>query len=207
MQYAVHMGRSLVAEHPSVEPSPNELPQRARLLVAMVQAVAEHGYEGASVADAVRLAHVSRSTFYELFASKEECLLAAYTTGYGVLDRRIDEAVRSAGDWREMLRLGFRAYLEALASDPLFARVYLIEGRVVGDERDRVLRRFADRYARTFALSPLPVPPHEVLILLAAGVHELACARVRSGGDVRDLEDILMGCAVRLVGEREGSWT
>jgi AcrR family transcriptional regulator len=201
------MERSLVAEHPGVSPQPEQLPPRARLLVAMVRAVAEQGYEGASVADAVRLARVSRTTFYELFASKEECLLAAFTVGYEVLEQRIDDAVRGARDWQEMLALGFRAYLEALESDPLFARVYLIEGHVVEAERDRVLRRFADRYAQTFARSPLPVPPQEVLMLLAAGVHGLACARVRSGADVRDLEATLIGCAVRLAGEREGPWT
>jgi AcrR family transcriptional regulator len=199
--------RTLIGEHPGLAPLLTERPQWARLLEAMVRAVAEKGYEQASVADAVRLARVSRSTFYELFASKEECLLAAYRAGYEVLEQRIDTAVRGVSDWREQLRLGFRTYLETLEGDPLFARVYLIEAYVMRDERERVMRRFADRYARTFALSKHPVPPQEALILLSAGVHELACTRVREGAGVRDLEDTLVGCAVRLVGEREGSWT
>jgi AcrR family transcriptional regulator len=158
------------------------------------------------VADAVRIARVSRGTFYELFESKEACLLAAYRTGYEVLEQRIREAVREARDWREELRLGLRAYLQTLEQDPLFARVYLLEGQVLWAEREEVLRRFAARYARTFAKSGRPVPPRDALYVLAVGVHELACARVRQGKAVLDLEDVLVGCAVHLTCEEE-PWT
>ncbi|HEY2769701.1 MAG TPA: TetR/AcrR family transcriptional regulator [Solirubrobacteraceae bacterium] len=200
------MPDSLVASHPDIAPLLNFRPQRARLLEAMVRAVAEKGYEQATVADAVRLARVSRGTFYELFESKEACLLAAYRVGNEVLEERIDVAIRDAGDWRDEMRLGLRAYLLALDQDPVFARVSLIEASVVWSERDAVLRRFAARYGKTFAKSGRPVPPDEALYLLAVGVHELACSRVRAGEGVLGLEDILVGCAVRLVCKEE-SWT
>jgi len=198
------VGDSVVGSHPELAPLPG---QRARLLEAMVRAVAEKGYDAATVSDAVRLARVSRGTFYELFASKEACLLAAYRAGYEVLEQRIREAVRGAADWREELRLGFRAYLRTLEDDPLFARVYLIEGHVVAEEREAVLHRYADRYARSFAKSGHPVPPFEALFVLAVGVHELACARVRQGRGVLDLEQVLVSCAVRLAGDKEEPWT
>lgn len=201
------VGESLVGSHPELAPLPGDRSQRARLLEAMVRAVAEKGYEAATVADAVRLARVSRGTFYELFASKEACLQAAYRTGYEVLEQRIREAVRDAADWREELRLGFRAYLRTLEQDPLFARVYLIEAHVVAEEREQILRRFADRYARTFAKSGGPVPPRDALFILAVGVHELACSRVRKREGVRDLEPLLVGCAVRLATDQEEPWT
>jgi AcrR family transcriptional regulator len=197
---------SLLASHPEIAPLLSERPQRARLLEAMVQAVAEKGYEAATVSDAVRLARVSRGTFYELFDSKEACLLAGYRVGYEVLEERISSAVREATQWREELRLGIRAYLQTLEHDPLFARVYLLEAEVVWAERDEILDRFARRYAKTFAKSGRPTPPLEALNLLAVGVHALACARVRAGKGVLDLEDILVGCAVRLV-TKEESWT
>jgi AcrR family transcriptional regulator len=196
---------SLIASHPRIAPLLTDRPQRARLLEAMVRAVAEKGYEAATVADAVRLAKVSRGTFYELFASKEACLLAAYQAGYEVLEQRIDAAIRGAADWREELRLGIRAYLQALSEDPLFARVYLIEAQVVPAEREAVMHRFAARYAHTFAKAGHQ-PPIEALYLLAHGVHALACDRVRSGEKVEDLEPILVGCAMRLNGE-ETQWT
>jgi AcrR family transcriptional regulator len=197
---------SLVASHPRIAPLLSERPQRARLLEAMVRAVAEKGYEAATVADAVRLARVSRGTFYELFESKEACLLAAYKVGCEVLEERIRTAIRDATDWREEMRLGIRAYLLALEQDPVFARVYLIEAQVIWSEREAVFWRFASRYAKTFARSGRPVPPPAALYVLATGVHELVCTRVRKGESVLDLEDTLVGCAVRLAAEEE-PWT
>jgi len=180
--------------------------QRAKLLEAMVQAVADKGYASATVADAVRLARVSRGTFYELFESKEACLLAAYRLGNEVLEERITALVQDAGDWREELRLGVRAYLQTLEAEPMFARVHLLESQAIAAERETVMRRFAARYGKTFAKSGRPVPPDDALYALAAGVHEVTCARVRRGEGVTDLEDTLVGCAVRLTCKEE-PWT
>jgi AcrR family transcriptional regulator len=197
---------SLIAQHPSLGPLLTERVQRAKLLEAMVQAVADKGYANATVADAVRLARVSRGTFYELFDSKEDCLLAAYRLGTEVLEERVAAAVRDAADWREELRLGLRAYLRTLEEEPLFARVYLLQAHIVPEEREAVIRRFAARYGKSFMRSGRPVPPDEALYALAVGVHELACTRVRRGEGVRDLEDIVVGYAVRLVAQEE-PWT
>src|SRR5450631_3424006 len=142
---------SLITDHPSVGPLLTERVQRAKLLDGMVRAVAEKGFASATVSDAVRLARVSRGTFYELFESKEACLAAAYRLGCEVLEQRVTDAVREAADWREELRLGIRAYLHTLEQEPVFARVYLLEWPAVGGERDAALGRFAARYGKTFA--------------------------------------------------------
>jgi AcrR family transcriptional regulator len=196
------MAGSLVTAHPELEPLLSERPQRAKLLDAMVRVVAEKGYEAATVADAVKLARVSRGTFYELFESKEACLAAAYRLGLDVLAERVSEAVREASDWREELRLGLRAYLHTFDEEPIFARVYLLEWAPVAAERDAAIRRFARRYGRSFVRGGGEVPA-AALYVLAAGVHELACAHVRAGGRATDLEDVLVGCAVRLAIKEE----
>jgi AcrR family transcriptional regulator len=198
------MAGSLVTAHPELEPLLSERPQRAKLLDAMIRVVAEKGYETATVADAVRLARVSRGTFYELFESKEACLAAAYRLGLDVLAARVSDAIRDAADWREELRLGLRAYLRTLDDEPLFARVYLLEWAPVPAERDAAIRRFARRYGASFTRAGVAVPD-EAAYLLAAGVQEVAHAHVRSGGRAIDLEDVLVGCAVRLAaGPTEG---
>jgi AcrR family transcriptional regulator len=197
--------RSLVTAHPQLEPLLSQKPQRAKLLDAMVRVVAEKGYEAATVADAVKLARVSRGTFYELFGSKEACLAAAYRLGFDVLAARVSRAIRDAADWREELRLGLRAYLHTFDEEPLFARVYLLEWAPVATERDEAIRRFARRYGASFARGGATVPD-EALFLLAAGVHELTCSHIRGGGRAIDLEDVLVGCALRLAGEEE-RWT
>ena len=196
------MARSLVTAHPELEPLLHERPQRAKLLDAMVRVVAEKGYETATVADAVKLARVSRGTFYELFDSKEACLAAAYRLGQEVLAARVSQAVREAGDWREELRLGLRAYLQTFDEEPLFARVYLLEWAPVHTAREEALRRFARRYGRTFARAGVQVP-EQALYVLAAGVHELARAHVLAGGRAIELEDVLVGCAGRLATKEE----
>src|SRR3712207_9238104 len=129
------MSESLVARHPNVGPLLNERAQRAKLLEAMVQVVAEKGYAAATVADAVRVAKVSRGTFYELFESKQACLAEAYRLGVEVLDERVAQGVAGAGDWREEVRVGIREYLKALKDEPRFARAHMLERELLGPER------------------------------------------------------------------------
>jgi AcrR family transcriptional regulator len=200
------MSESLVARHPNVGPLLNERAQRAKLLEAMVQVVAEKGYAAATVADAVRVAKVSRGTFYELFESKQACLAEAYRLGVEVLDERIAESVAGAGDWLDEIRLGLRAYLRALEDEPRFARVHLLEWDALGHEREEAIAHFARRYGKSFEKGGRPVPPDDALFVLSAGIDQLVRARLRDGRDVTDLEDTLVGCAVRLA-TKEEPWT
>ncbi len=200
------MSGSLVASHHQVSPLLSDRAQRAKLLEAMVQLVAEKGYAAATVTDAVRLARVSRGTFYELFESKQACLVAAYELGTDVLEERIAEGVRGAPDWLTELRQGLRAYLVALSSEPLFARIHLLEWQLLGADRDAATQRFMRRYARTFARSGRPVPPDDALFALTAGIDQLVRARLRAGEDILTLENTLVAYAARQIGE-ETPWT
>jgi AcrR family transcriptional regulator len=200
---------SLVAAHPELEPLlAARGSQRARLIEGMIQAVAEKGYAAATVADAVRAARVSRGTFYAEFASKEECFLEAYRFGIDVFVERVRAAIRAEqGGWQHRLRTALRVYLETLAGEPRFARTHLIEIHVAGpraaEERDAALRRFAARYRASFraALEERPqlrMPSDDALFILAAGVDQLVCSRVRAGELARlpDLTDELTLTAV-----------
>ncbi len=200
------MADSLVAHHPQVGPLLSDRAQRAKLVEAMVQVVADKGYEPATVADVVRKARVSRSTFYGLFDSKEACFAAAFRLGTEVLADRVRSAVQDVEDWREELRLGIRAYLQTLDEEPRFARVYLLEAHAVAEERDRATSHFVRRYTESFLKSGRPVPPDAAVRLLAVGVGVLAAEQVRAGKKAIDIEDVAVGCAVRLVTTEE-TWT
>jgi AcrR family transcriptional regulator len=179
--------------------------QRARLLAAMANVVAAKGYAATTVADVVRDAGVSRSTFYELFSSKEACFLAAYNEGVDDLLQAVREAVHEAqDDWRAQLRAGIRAYLARLARPDHFARVYIDEIHAAGaaalEARADALRRFADRYHASFsqarAADPtLREPDPDALLVLCAGTEQLVAERLRASGDVRRLEDVFCTCA------------
>ena len=179
--------------------------QRARLLAAMSAVVADKGYAATTVADVVSAAGVSRSTFYDLFASKEACFIDAYEDGVDELLRAVRDAVKEAPhDWRAQLRAGIRAYLDRLARTDHFARVYIDEIHAVGAAalaaRADALRRFAGRYHASFsqarAADPtLREPDPDALLVLCAGTEQLVAERLRAGGDVRELEDVFCTCA------------
>src|SRR3954452_15441719 len=92
--------------------------QRARMLEATARAVASKGYAKTTVADVVALAGVSRRTFYEDFADKEECFLATYEVAARSLVAAVGAAVRESGqsDWHERVRVGLTVYTELLAA-------------------------------------------------------------------------------------------
>ena len=67
--------------------------QRGRMLEAMAEAVAEKGYTHMAVADVVSGAGVSRETFYQHFADKEDCFLAAFDLVVDAVRQTMVEAV------------------------------------------------------------------------------------------------------------------
>jgi TetR/AcrR family transcriptional regulator len=80
------------------------LHQRARIHGAMVEAVSRSGYERVSVKDVISLAAVSRRSFYEQFANREDCFLATIDLAAGRLLERVRLAHReSQGDPRDRL--------------------------------------------------------------------------------------------------------
>jgi AcrR family transcriptional regulator len=183
--------------------------QRARLLDAMAQAVAERGYAGATVADVVARAGVSRKTFYEHFRDKEECFLAAYDAGVEVVLAAIRDAEPVDGSWAGDLRARVRAYLETLATEPAFTRTFMIEvfaaGEAALERRARVLDRFAallrELHEQARRDTPeLPAVPELVFAASVGAVNELVTTCVREGrtADVPALEDTVVYLDVAL---------
>jgi AcrR family transcriptional regulator len=106
--------------------------QRERLIAGLAEAVAENGYAGTTIAHITRHAAVSRRTFYEHFASKDECFIAAYDLVMTELDRRVGEAFEEEDDWPQAIRAGIAAMLDYLAAEPHLARLSMVEALVAG---------------------------------------------------------------------------
>ncbi|RMI34164.1 TetR/AcrR family transcriptional regulator [Nocardia stercoris] len=114
--------------------------QRDRILAGMAEAMVEHGYVGTSVAVILKRAGVSRETFYEQFRSKEDCFDAAYERAVELLMAHIQEQAGAqpaglgefGGTPLEQIDLLLGAYLEGLASEPAYARLFLVEVYAVG---------------------------------------------------------------------------
>lgn len=119
--------------------------QRSRLLVATVGAIERVGYNRATVAQITEQARVSRRTFYELFANREECV-AAVLRGAAEQVRSALAAADLAGlSWRERMRRGLWTILRFLDREPALARVMVIDSQrdsgTVLVEREAIVRR------------------------------------------------------------------
>lgn len=91
------------------------------------------GYRAVTVADIVRRAGIARNTFYDNFASKEDCFLA--TQAYAVEESvaRIVEASAEAESWEERLAAGLGAFLKYVAGEPALARTCVVEALSAGE--------------------------------------------------------------------------
>jgi AcrR family transcriptional regulator len=131
--------------------------QRERMLAAVTELLAAHGYRGFGVGDVASRAGVSLGTFYRCFDSKDACVFAGYDRFTEVLLRRM-AAVDVPDHNRAALTAALiGAYLETLQQDLVVARAYQVEIDALGPparaRRRDALTLFAthirDRVARS----------------------------------------------------------
>jgi AcrR family transcriptional regulator len=108
--------------------------QRERIVTAMVDTVAEKGYNATTVADITKAASVSRRTFYEHFADKEACFLAAYEMVAEHIRTSIRAAAQSFTEWPQQVRAALATMLRFLAAEPELARLCMVEPVAAGGE-------------------------------------------------------------------------
>jgi AcrR family transcriptional regulator/DNA-binding MarR family transcriptional regulator len=123
--------------------------QRARILAAMVRVVAEEGAGAVTVSRVVQRAGVSRRTFYELFASCEDCFLAVFENTIERARGVVSDAVANASSvvWREQIRVGLGALLEFFDEEPTLGVLLVVDALGAGpralERRARVLDELA----------------------------------------------------------------
>ncbi len=121
--------------------------QRSRLMAAAARAVEELGYTRATVAHITRRAKVSRRTFYELFANREECLIAALEGVVDSIRGELSTAELEALAWRERMRGGVVTILAFFDRDPILARFLIVQAlrgsQAVLERREEILGELA----------------------------------------------------------------
>ena len=181
--------------------------QRERLLDAIANVVAAKGYAATRVADITEYAGVSRKTFYEQFADKEDCFLAAYDAITALLMDRMAKGLAEVADgsWERQVSGLLGEFLRFLAAEPAFARMCIVE--VLGSgprglaRRDAAIEAFfpvvdqipraqpgAEKYLST--LTP---------VFVTGGILEVVYAAIRRGEVERlpELEEDLTRLAFR----------
>lgn len=128
-----------------------ESSQRLRLAVAMADAIAERGYANTPVAAVLERAGVSRQTFYALYDNKLDCFLDTLDfvgeVLVGQLRATLSSTTPPTADDSPTNRIAraIDRYLDTIATNPEFARLYVIEVHAAGP---RALIRRAELQGR-----------------------------------------------------------
>ena len=181
-----------------------QIRQRGRLFAAASAVFARMGYADATAEAIAREAGMSKATFYEHFANKEDCIIALFDVGtqdvLNVMREAADET--PADDPRARVRVTLGAFLGTLAEFPDDSQTLLVE--IVGagpramEHRDRALVAVAqylvelNRQDAERGATPLLASPHDAYAITGAVV-ELASRQIRTGvpEDIRDLEPVI----------------
>lgn len=183
--------------------------QHERLIVAMLRAAAEFSYRDTTVQQVIEGAGVSRPTFYDHFANKEECFLAAVDATAERLCHRVAAAAKKGGDsLRDRLRLGLETVLRFAVTEPDAARTLVVEARAASGDamarRAQLLDHFADcidQHVR--ALLPEASSSSITAPGIVGGVEAVLYSRLNKG-DLDDLESLLPSLMYFLVLPFEG---
>jgi AcrR family transcriptional regulator len=159
--------------------------QRQRLLFAMIEAVADNGYAATRVADVTARAGVSGKTFYEQYADKEACFLAAYDDALVTLLSATSEAYEAAdGSWPERVHAGMLALLELLRARPAAAKTCIVEVLAGGPRaiarRDAAIRSFTFFIDAGRGEAQTEVPGFTALAILG-GINEILYTNILRG--------------------------
>jgi AcrR family transcriptional regulator/DNA-binding MarR family transcriptional regulator len=169
--------------------------QRTRLLAAASDALDEFGYARMTVAEIISRAGVSRKTFYDAFADREECFLTLLEETTARAATLAAEAYYGRRHWRAGIRSALSSLLVLMESEPALARLWIVEtlkgGERVLERRAQALEHLANLIGegRTAANAACE-PPDLVAVGVVGGALEILHARLLTSSD-EPLTDLL----------------
>jgi AcrR family transcriptional regulator len=177
--------------------------QRRRLFEAAATVFARLGFAEATAEAISREAGMSKATFYEHFANKEECLVALFEYASQSFAQSLVEASSATSlDFEARHRAGLRAILEGIDANPAMAQAMLVEtvgaGPRVAELRDNALSAIAQvMYVQTVRAAergggPAYASPDDAFAIVGA-TFELISRQLRTGHPERvsDLQPLI----------------
>jgi AcrR family transcriptional regulator len=186
-------------------------PFRLRLLDGLATSIGESGYRASTVADVVRHARTSKRTFYDQFASKEECFLELLATDIEKLGESIVAAVDPEADWHRQIRQAVEAYVAYIDARPAITLSWIRElpslGAVARPVQRRGIQLLSDLLIdlsagagfRRADLPPLTAP---LAVILLGGLRELTALAVEDSQPVREIVEPAVDACIALLGPR-----
>ncbi len=108
--------------------------QRERMLLATAELVAERGYQKTTIELIAKTARVALVTFYEHFANKEECFLAAFDESVEAAGEVFVEMVDTEQPWVDQIAAGLEVFLEMVVTERSRAKLCIVESQAAGGE-------------------------------------------------------------------------
>ncbi len=168
--------------------------QRARIHGAMIEAVARNGYQKTSVKEVIALAGVSRRSFYEQFANKQEC----FTVTFDLIVRHDIQQIRQAylatdGTLEERAIAVFKEFTKIITIERNRATLVVLDAQTAGPVGLLHLRQVTDAceqmLTRSFTESPnataLPTP---IIRAIAGGLYGATATFLRDGHTTKSLK-------------------
>ena len=189
-------------------------PFRSRLLDGLATSLTTRGYRDTTVADIVRNAKTSKRTFYDQFASKEECFVELLRTNNEDLITRIRAAIDPDADWEQQVRNAVDAYVAHIASRPAITLSWIREAPALGDAAlplnrhameqltDMVVDLSSGAGFERAGITPISRP---VALILLGGFRELTALIVEDGRDIDELTEPALTAALAILGARSSA--
>lgn len=181
---------------------------RRRLLDGLAESIVDVGYQATTVADVVRRARTSRRTFYEHFASKEECFIALLTDANADMITTISAAVDPSARWAVQVRQAVEAWIACAESAPGIVVSWIRDVPALGvpgrELQRNLMAAFVDlvqtlagaderRTGRPDGAS------RQLTIILLGGLRELIATTVEEGGRASDITEVAVQATIALL--------
>ena len=186
-------------------------PFRLRVLEGLAESIRERGYRATTVADIVRNARTSKRTFYDQFASKEECFLELLRTEIAIMAEEIRVAVDPEADWHQQIRQAVEAYVGNIESRPAITLSWIRVLPSLGDVARPYQRQGLELLTTLlidlssspgFRRAHLPPLTPPLAVILVGGLRELVALAVEDGRPVREIVGPAVDASVALLGPR-----
>jgi AcrR family transcriptional regulator len=165
------------------------------MLNAITELVAESGYQQVTIEQIAKRARVSLKTFYEHFAGKEDCFLAAFDTDVEAAAQVMGGLDDERLAWPDRVAAGLRVFLELVIAEPSRAKLCLLASQSAGSAAfaryQATLERAATVLREGRALNPLaPQMPEGLEVAIAGGIAWLVHQRLAKD-EVEELRELL----------------
>jgi AcrR family transcriptional regulator len=160
--------------------------RRKQFMEAMVDLAVEHGYDAVSVQQVLERTGAGREDFDGIFASKEECAVAALEELANDNLQTVQEAYDRQAQWPDSLRAAAYAEARWIVENPKLTRFGMVEMLWAGELAKAIRDSFFGHYRSLIdAGREVAVDPESVPALTAEGtigsITEMLAKRVQRG--------------------------